>query len=284
MKEAWPPGASDEERSLRRFKDALMKRSMAVVPALLSPESEEELRCRTAEVEHAYARVREHAPAEFKGGAAPVHAEVLVALRRKEGEREKALPSRRVLVHMLANLDYYFFELASGHEHVHDMPYLTDEERAAEHGLRHDLFLKLYDELELAFDVSLNWPPNGYEVDEDGELVKVEAEFEGMAAIGYDYGYDAAIFHEGHADRTRALPGALHLPGGTGGRHVPLRLRHDPRLLEQDRAPDGRGPEEKRSRLPQAEKALPPRVRRRGGRLPLRNGRLRGLRLLRWSR
>lgn len=30
--------------------------------------------------------------------------------------------------------------------------------------------------------------------------MKVEAEFEGMAAIGYDYGYDAAILHEGHAD------------------------------------------------------------------------------------
>ena len=200
MKEAWPPGATDEERSLRLFKDALMKRSMAVVPALLFPESEEELRRRTAEVEHAYARVREHAPAQLKGGAAPAsYAGVLVALRRKDEEREKALPPRRVMVHMLANLDYYFFELVLGYERVHDMPYLTDEERAAEHGLRHDLFLKLYDELEPAFDVSLNWPPNGYEVNEDGELVKVEAEFEGMAAIGYDYGYDAAIFHEGHA-------------------------------------------------------------------------------------
>lgn len=103
-------------------------------------------------------------------------------------------------MHILARLDYYFFELASGHERVHDMPHLTDEGRAAEHGLRHDLLLKLYDELEPAFDVSLNWPPGGYEEDEDGELVKVEAEFEGMAAIGYDYGYDAAILHEGHAD------------------------------------------------------------------------------------
>lgn len=69
-----------------------------------------------------------------------------------------------------------------------------------ENGLRHDLLLKLYDELEPAFDVSLNWPPNGYEVDEGGELVEVEAEFKGITAIGYDYGYDARVFREGHAD------------------------------------------------------------------------------------
>ncbi len=113
MTAPWPPRATDEERSLRLFKDALMKRSMAVVPALLSPKSEEELRRRTAEVEHAYARVREHAPAKLKGAAPTSYAEVLVALRRKGEEHEKALPSRQVLVHMLANLDYYFFELAS---------------------------------------------------------------------------------------------------------------------------------------------------------------------------
>ena len=176
-----------------------MSRSIAGFGALLSPEGEEELLRRTTQLEDAYARVSEHAPEELKGDAAPTRAEVLTALRMQGGEREEALPPRRVLVHMLADLDYYFYEVASGRQRVHDMPHLTDEERAAEHGLRHDLFLKLYDELEPAFDVSLNWPPNGYEVDEDGELVKVEAEFEGMAAIGYDYGYDAAIFHEGHA-------------------------------------------------------------------------------------
>jgi hypothetical protein len=196
----WPPRATEEERSLRLFKDALMRRSMSAVGALLSPEGEEDLHRRTAEVEDAYARVSERAPEELKGDAAPTYAQVLTALRTKGKGREEALPPRRVLVHILARLDYYFFELASGHERVHDMPYLTNEERAAEHGLRYDLFLKLYDELEPAFDVSLNWPPGGYEVDEDGELLKIEAEFEGMAAIGYDYGYDAAIFHEGHAD------------------------------------------------------------------------------------
>ena len=42
---------------------------------------------------------------------------------------------------------------------VYDQPALTDEERAAEHGLRHDLLLiKLYDLLEPAFGVSLSWP------------------------------------------------------------------------------------------------------------------------------
>jgi hypothetical protein len=36
-------------------------------------------------------------------------------------------------------------------------------------------------------------------MDEEGKLVEIEAELTGMAAIGYDYGYDARVFHEGHA-------------------------------------------------------------------------------------
>lgn len=207
MGEPWPVEATEQECSLRLFKDALMKRSMAAVGALLFPESQEDLRRRTAEVEDAYARVREHMPAELKDDAAPAYAEVLVALRRKDDERRQALPPRRVLVHMLADLDYYHFKLESGHERVYDMPRLTDEERAAENGLRHDLLLKLYDELEPAFDVSLNWPPNGYEVDEAGELLEVEAELKGIAAIGYDFGYDAPVFHEGHADDQEYVKG-----------------------------------------------------------------------------
>jgi hypothetical protein len=39
----------------------------------------------------------------------------------------------------------------------------ADEERTAEHGLRHDLLITFYDLLEQAFDVSLSWPPNGSE-------------------------------------------------------------------------------------------------------------------------
>jgi hypothetical protein len=46
---------------------------------------------------------------------------------------------------------------------VYDQPDLTDEERTAEHGLRHDLLIKLYDLLEPAFDVSLSWPPDDSE-------------------------------------------------------------------------------------------------------------------------
>lgn len=65
--------------------------------------------------------------------------------------------------------------------------------------MRHDLLLKLYEELEPGFEVSLHWPPDGYKVSEDGELLKVEAEFASMAAIGCDCGYDMEIFHEGHA-------------------------------------------------------------------------------------
>lgn len=200
MREAWPPDVTEEERSLRLFKDALMRRSMAVVPAALFPDSEDELGRRTAEVEGAYARVYEHAPAKFHNDVVPPYAWVLTALRKKTDTDEGSLPSRWVLVHVLAELDYYFFKLAAGYERVYDMPHLTEEERAAEHGLRRDLLLKLYDELEPAFDVSLSWPPNGYEVDEQGKLVEVEAELSGMAAIGFDYGYDARLFHEGHAD------------------------------------------------------------------------------------
>lgn len=33
----WPPRATDEEREIRLFKDALMRRSMSAVGALLSP-------------------------------------------------------------------------------------------------------------------------------------------------------------------------------------------------------------------------------------------------------
>lgn len=162
-------------------------------------DEDEELRRRTAEVEASYSRTCGHAPEEIEGYAALPYAEVLTVLKRKDGAREGALPSRRVPVHMLTSLDYYFSELASGRERVYDMPHLTDEKRAAEHGLRHDLSLKLYNELEPAFDFSLNWPPNGYDVDENGELVEIEAELTGIAAIGYDYGYDAAT-------STRATP------------------------------------------------------------------------------
>lgn len=169
---------------------------MDALGALLFDEGEELCR-RTAEVEDAYARIRGHAPEEIEGYAAPSYAEILTALRYKDGAREETLLPRRVLVRVLANLEYYFFKLASGHGRVYDMPHLTDEERAAEHSLRHDLSQALR-QAGARFDVSLSWTPNGYDVDENGELVEIEAEFTGIAAIGY--GYDTAIFHEGHAD------------------------------------------------------------------------------------
>lgn len=196
MRGTWPPKATGEERALRLFKDALMGHAANAV--VLSAEDEEHRRHAAARVEDAYSRVREYSPEEPEDDTARLYAEVLTALRDKSKGLEASLSPRRILVHMLADLDYYFFALPK-RGYVYDAPHLTDEERAAEHGLRHDLLFGLYDELEPAFDVSLNWPPNGYEVDERGELVECEAEFEGMAAIGFDYGYDAAIFHEGHA-------------------------------------------------------------------------------------
>jgi hypothetical protein len=144
--------------------------------------------------------VREHAPEDLDDKDVLPYVEILSTLRKEDKEREERLPPRPVLVHLLATLDYYFFKLTTGSERVYDIPDLTDEERAAEHGLRHDLFLKLYEELKSAFDVSLHWPPNGYEVSEDGKLIEVEAGFAGMAAIGYDCGYDWEIFYEGHSD------------------------------------------------------------------------------------
>lgn len=202
MKDRWPLDATGEERSLRLFKDALMGHAATAV--VLSAEDEEDRHRAAAEVEDAYARVREHSPEELEGDAAPTYAEVLTALRLKSKGLEATLPLRRVLAHMLADLDYYFFTLP-GRGYVYDMPDLTDEERAAEHGLRHDLLLKLYDELEPAFDVSLSWPPRGHEVNEDGELIETEPL--GMAAIGFDCGYDFLVFHEGHADDEEYVAG-----------------------------------------------------------------------------
>lgn len=195
MKGEWPSDATGEERSLRLFKDALMGHAATAV--VLSDEDEEDQRRAAAEVKDAHARVREYSPEKLEGDDAPTYAEVLTALRNKGRRLEAALPPRRVLAHMLADLDYYFFALP-GRGYVYDMPDLTDEERAAEHGLRHDLLLKLYDELEPAFDVSLSWPPRGYEVGEDGVLI--ENDVNRMEAIGFDCGYDFLIFHEGHAD------------------------------------------------------------------------------------
>ena len=199
MKEDWPPNITDEEASLRIFKDALMKRSRAAVSAVLFPEGKHGLHYAMVEVENAYAKVREHTPAELQGDDALTYGAVLIALRETD-KRQRRLPPRRVLIHMLAALDYYFYKLASGYDFVYDISDLSNEERAAENGLRHNLLTRLYNELEPAFDVSLNWPPSGYEMNERGDLVRIRAELTGMAAIGYDYGYDAEIFYEGHAD------------------------------------------------------------------------------------
>jgi hypothetical protein len=107
--------------------------------------------------------VREYTPSELEGNNAPTYEEVLTTLRREKGSKtcERALPSCRVLVHILAGLDFYFHKVTCGYGRVYDMPHLTDEERAAEYGLRHDLLVTLYDKLEPAFDVSFTWPPSG---------------------------------------------------------------------------------------------------------------------------
>ena len=116
-----------------------------------------------SKVEKAYARVWEHAPSELERNNAATHADVLATLRRAKGSKacERALPSRRVLVHILAGLDFYFHKVTCGYGGVYDMLHLTDEERAAEYGLRHDLLVTLYDKPEPAFDVSFTWPPSG---------------------------------------------------------------------------------------------------------------------------
>jgi hypothetical protein len=163
MKDHWLTDTTDEEHSLRVFKDALMKYSVEKPWSFLSSEQERTAELAASEVENAYARGREHTPTELEGNNAPTYEEVLATLRRAKGSKacERALPSRRVLVHILAGLDFYFHKVTCGYGRVYDMPHLTDEERAAENGLRHDLLITLYDRLEPAFDVSLTWPPSG---------------------------------------------------------------------------------------------------------------------------
>lgn len=165
---------------------------------------EEEERRRAADaVRNAHAAVLEHRP----DGLVPerrwiAYAGILRALRRGPESHEPAdPPDHEVLAHLLAELDAYFFEITEGRPRAYDVPELSDEERAAEHGLRHDLLLALYEELEPAFDVSLAWPPNGYEVGEDGELRgPQETPEEQAAAVGYDHGYDFEVFYEGSAE------------------------------------------------------------------------------------
>ena len=163
MKDHWPTHASDEERSLRIFKDALMNYSIEKPWTFLSSEQERATELAVSKVENAYARVREYTPSELEGNNAPTYEEVLATLRRAKDSKacEGALSSRRVLVHMLAGLDFYFHKVTCGYGRVYDIPYLTDEERTAENGLRHDLLITLYDKLEPAFDVAFTWPPSG---------------------------------------------------------------------------------------------------------------------------
>jgi hypothetical protein len=101
MKDHWPIDATDEECSLRVFKDALMKYSVEKPWSFLSSEQERAAELAASEVENAYARVREHAPSELERNNAPTYADVLATLRRAKGSKacERALPPRRVLVH-----------------------------------------------------------------------------------------------------------------------------------------------------------------------------------------
>ena len=62
MKDHWPIDATDEERSLRVFKDALMNYSVEKPWSFLSSEQERAAELAASEVENAYATVREHAP------------------------------------------------------------------------------------------------------------------------------------------------------------------------------------------------------------------------------
>lgn len=186
---------SAEEQAFRAFKDALSHGLVAALDTIFAGQ-DEGAEGRTRErVRGAYSRVWEFRPRELEPEDTTLTAPgILRALRSGKG-----CPSRRVLVHVLAELDYYFFEVSCGKDRVFDMPELTDEERAAEHGTRHDLMLALYHELEPAFDTSLSWPPNGYDLDGEGALLECEAELTGTAAVGYDHGYDFDVFYEGNA-------------------------------------------------------------------------------------
>jgi hypothetical protein len=60
MKDHWLTDATDEEHSLRVFKDALIKYSVEKPWSFLSSEQERTAELAASEVENAYARVREH--------------------------------------------------------------------------------------------------------------------------------------------------------------------------------------------------------------------------------
>jgi hypothetical protein len=93
MMEPWAKGTTEEERSRRLFKDALMRYSVEHPWSFLSDEAEEAAELAAAKVESAYARVREHAPEVLKGDALPAYARILSALRTEPG-RLRALCRR----------------------------------------------------------------------------------------------------------------------------------------------------------------------------------------------
>lgn len=192
---------SAEEQAFKAFKDALSSETVAALDTIFGEQDEaaEEQMRRRERVRNAYSRVW-----EFRHGELDLEDTTLTApviLRALRSGRAGDQLSRRVLIHVLAELDHYFFEVSCSKDRVFDMPELSDEERAAEHGMKHDLLIALYDELEPAFDVSLSWPLGGagYDLDGEGSLLECEAELTGTAAVGYDHGYDFDVFYEGSA-------------------------------------------------------------------------------------
>ena len=87
MKDHWPIDATEEECSLRVFKDALVNYSVDKPWSFLSSEQERAAELAASKVENAYARVWEHAPSKLEGNNAPTYADVLATLRRAKGSK-----------------------------------------------------------------------------------------------------------------------------------------------------------------------------------------------------
>lgn len=222
MKLEETPGLSERERgSIRAYEEAHEAHAAAAMETMFGFPEETggadgggpgySLGRAVAEIEGAYARLAEIAPAGRPGREGGVsYAELLSALRERGlGERDAVrpgepgvpwgeLPPARLLVFSCLDLMHYGFvarpggalDHAPGHEScglLYDVPEqmraeLGEDGVVGAHGDRHELEMRLWRVLERAAD------------DSEGERR------EGLRGLGFDCGYDARVFYSSYAD------------------------------------------------------------------------------------
>jgi hypothetical protein len=203
---SWPPDATEEQKCLRRFKNALMDHLLAALLVGRDRRGRRRLIGSAAAVEKAYARVREHGPKGSYGERTDY--ENLFSTLRSTKRSHEDLPPRQTLVRVLASLEYRFFWAACSRGSAWATPVdPAGIERKPQAGLEAELLAALYHELGPAFDVSLTWPAGGCEPGEAGDLVQTEGRLASLAAVGYCCGRDTLVFYEGHADEEAYIEG-----------------------------------------------------------------------------